>query len=61
MEGRALIGVLIFVIIVVVLVWAAFYIIERAFPADVQMPAKIVVGLIGLVAILYKLLPMAGI
>jgi uncharacterized membrane-anchored protein len=56
-----LISLLIFVVVVIVLVWAALYIIARTLPADVQLPARIVVGLIGLVAILYRLLPLAGV
>lgn len=56
-----LISVLVFVLIVVILVWAALYIAARTLPADVQMPVRLVIGAIGLIAILYKLLPMAGI
>lgn len=57
---HAIIGVLVFVLIVVVLVWAALYVIERTLPADVQLVAKVVVGIIALIAVLYRLLPMAG-
>jgi uncharacterized membrane-anchored protein len=56
-----LISTLIFVVVVVLLVWAALYISARTLPADVQFPVKIVVGVIGLIAILYRLLPMVGV
>jgi hypothetical protein len=56
-----LIGVLIFLLIVVLLVWAAIYVIDRAFPSNIRWPAKLVVGVIALIAILYRLAPMAGI
>jgi hypothetical protein len=57
---HALISTLIFVVIVVLLVWAALYITARTLPADVQFPVKIVIGVIGLIAVLVKLLPLAG-
>jgi hypothetical protein len=56
-----LISALIFIVIVVLLVWAAIYIIDRTLPPDVHLPVKLVVGVIGLIAILYRLLPMVGV
>ena len=56
-----LISTLIFIVIVVLLVWAALYIVARTLPADVQMPVRVVIGVLGLIAILYRLLPLAGI
>jgi uncharacterized membrane-anchored protein len=58
---HSLISVLIFVLIVVVLVWAAVYVAQKTLPADVQFPVLVVIGVIGLIAILYRLLPMAGV
>ena len=57
---HALISTLVFVLIVCLLVWAALYIAARTLPADIQLPVKLVVGAIGLIAILYRLLPLAG-
>lgn len=57
---HSLVAVLVFLLVVVLLVYAALYIIARTLPADVQMPAKLVVGVIGLIAIMYRLLPLAG-
>lgn len=56
-----MIGVLIFVLVVLLLVWAAIYVIDKTMPSDTHMLLKAVVGVIGLFAVLYKLLPMAGI
>jgi len=56
-----LIGVLIYVVIVLVLVWAAIWVIGETLPPRFHMIAKVVVGVIGLIAILVKLLPMAGV
>ncbi len=56
-----LIGVLVFVLVVFLLVWLGCLIIDKALPGEVQMPAKVVLGVVGLIAVLYKLLPMAGI
>ncbi len=58
---QPLIATLIFVVVVVLLVWAAIYIVDKTLPADVHLPVKLVVGVIGLIAILYRLLPLAGI
>jgi hypothetical protein len=55
-----MIGILIFAIVVFVLVYVGCIIVDKTLPAEVQMPAKVVIGLIGLLAILYKLAPMAG-
>jgi uncharacterized membrane-anchored protein len=61
MMEHALIGTLVFVLIVVILVWAAIYIVDRTLPTDVHLPVKIIIGAIGLIAVLYRLLPLAGI
>jgi hypothetical protein len=58
---HALISLLIFVIVVVVLVALACWVIDRTIPGEFNMIAKLIVGVIGLVAILYRLLPLAGI
>jgi len=58
---QPLIATLVFVLIVCLLVWAAIYIVDKTLPADVHLPVKVVVGVIGLIAILYRLLPMAGV
>lgn len=58
---NALVSALIFVVIVVLLVWAAIYVAEKTLPAEVQFPVKVVVGVLGLIAIIYRLLPMAGV
>lgn len=56
-----LIGVLGFVLVVVLLVWAGIYIIDKSMPVESHFPLKLVVGALGLAAVLYKLLPMAGV
>jgi hypothetical protein len=54
---HALIATLVFVVIIVLLVFAALYIIDRCLPADMKMPAKLVVGVLALIAILVRLVP----
>lgn len=49
-----LIGVLGFVLVVVLLVWAGIYIIDKSMPVESHFP-------LGLAAVLYKLLPMVGV
>ena len=57
-----LLSTLIFVLIVVVLVWAAMWMINKiGAPYPIGMILRAIVAIIGLIAILYKLLPMAGI
>lgn len=56
-----LVGILIYVLIVIVLVFAALYIAARTLPPDMQWIAKLVIGILGLIAILYKLVPLAGV
>jgi hypothetical protein len=58
---HALISTLVFVLVVLVLVWAAIYIVDQTLPPNVHLPAKVVIGILGLIAILYRLLPWAGI
>lgn len=53
-------GTLIFVLLVVILVVAAVFIIDRTLPGDAGMIAKIVVGVLGLIALIYRLAPLAG-
>jgi hypothetical protein len=60
MGSSTLISTLVFVLIVVLIAWAALYIIERSLPGDVQMPCKLIVGAIALIALLMRLLPLAG-
>lgn len=54
---HTLIATLIWVVIIALLVWLAIYVIDRCLPGDIQMPTKLVVGAIALIAILYRLLP----
>jgi len=57
-----LLSTLIFLLIVVALVWAAMWIIAQiGAPYPIGTILRAIVGIIGLIAILYKLLPMAGI
>lgn len=53
-------SVLIFVLIVVVLAAAAFWVISKSIPPEMQMVANFVVGVLALFALATKLLPMAG-
>jgi hypothetical protein len=60
MGSSALISTLVFVLIVVLIAWAALYIIDRSIPGEFRMPAKLIVGAIALIALLMRLLPLAG-
>jgi hypothetical protein len=57
---HALIGTLIFVVIVVLLVAVAAYVIRTTVPAEFQKIALFIVGALALIAILYRLLPMVA-
>lgn len=57
----SLISLLIFCVIVFVLVLLGCWVVDRTMPGEVRTPAKVVIGAIGLIAILVRLLPMAGI
>lgn len=59
MATASLINLLIFVLIIVLLVAVAIWIIDRTLPPEFNMIAKVVVGVIALIAILYRLLPLA--
>ena len=52
-----LIGLLIWLVIIVAVIWIAFWIIDQAFPEPIRMVAKVVVGLIGLLILAYRFLP----
>ncbi len=57
-----LLSTLIFLLIVVALVWAALWMIAQiGAPHPIGMILRLIIVVIGLIAILYKLLPMAGI
>lgn len=58
MEAASLIGILIFVLVVVIIVWACILIIDRTLPPDFSMIAKVLVGVIALAILLYRLIPM---
>jgi hypothetical protein len=55
---HSLVGLLIFVLIIFVLVFVAIWVIDQTLPPPIRMPAKVVVGLIALIAILYRLVPL---
>ncbi len=57
-----LLSTLVFLLIVVALVWAALWMIAQlGAPYPLGFILRLIIVVIGLIAILYKLLPMAGI
>lgn len=57
---HALIATLLFVVIVVVLVAGAAYVIRTTIPGEFQKLALFIVGVLALIAVLYRILPLAG-
>ena len=55
----AVIGFLIFLIVLVLIVALVLWAVRRFFP-DIYEPARYVVGALALIAILYRLRPLAG-
>jgi hypothetical protein len=55
-----LIGVLIFLVVLVAVAWLAHYLITSFLPAQVQMPALAVVGVILLIVLLVQFIPDIG-
>lgn len=46
------ISLVIAIVVIGVLAWVAFWIIDRAFPEPIRTPAKVIVGLVLLLALL---------
>lgn len=53
-----LVALLIWVIVIFVLVVVACMVVDRTMPGEFALPAKLVIGLLALVALLSRLLPM---
>jgi len=56
-----IVSILIGLVVLAAVVWVAFWIIDSAFPAPVNMPAKLVVGVIALLVLLQKTGLLSGI
>ena len=56
-----LVSLLVMLVVLVAIVWVAFWIIDNAFPAPINMPAKLVVGVIALLLLLQKTGLLSGI
>ena len=61
MDPRSVIWIILLCIGLVVLVFVAVKIIDRTIPAEFSMIAKVLVGLLALVVIVYQLMRMSGI
>lgn len=55
MGVEALIGILIWVIVLLIIAYVAYYIINTFFPEPIRTPALLVVGLLLLLVILYAI------
>lgn len=49
-----IVSILIGLVVLAAVVWVAFWIIDSAFPAPVNMPAKVLVGVIALLVLLQR-------
>lgn len=54
-------NIIIFCLIILVVAVIAWYIITKFFPADIQQPALLIVGVILLIGLILAILPLAGI
>ena len=52
-----LVTFLIWLVVVVAVVWVAIWVIDQTLPEPVRMVAKVVVGLIALLFLVYRFLP----
>jgi uncharacterized membrane-anchored protein len=55
-----IVSILVFVLALALIVWLCVYIIQKTLPADVHMPAMAVVGVLALIAVLYRAAPYFG-
>ena len=55
-----IIAVFITLIVIVAICYVCFWLIDAAFPEPIRLVAKIIVGIVGLVAIVQYILPAVG-
>lgn len=60
MAINALLYILIAIVIIVAVAYACFWIIQRSIPADMQIFAKLIVGVIAIICLLYLIVDISG-